>query len=48
MGFWDSPSFETSISKTVKNIITMIGPSKSPFKPKSERPPKMAKKMISG
>ena len=26
----------------------MIGPSNNPFKPKSERPPKMAKKMISG
>ena len=26
----------------------MIGPSNSPFKPKTESPPKMAKKIISG
>ena len=45
MRFLDSPSFETSISKIVKNIITMIGPSKSPFKPKTDSPPKIAKKI---
>ena len=39
---------DTSISKTVKNKITIIGPSNKPFIPNTCKPPNMEKKITNG